>query len=82
MNWSVAGAIGYLALFQGSTAFTEYISKGKYPEYKVYQERVGKFLPKAKTRSMDDVMVGGKTDEGKDDVKISANEGKGKTKRR
>jgi hypothetical protein len=24
---------------------TEYISAGKYPEYKVYQQKVGKFLP-------------------------------------
>lgn len=24
---------------------TEYISAGKYPEYKVYQQKVGRFLP-------------------------------------
>jgi hypothetical protein len=32
-------------VFAGSTPLTEYISAGKYPEYKVYQQRVGKFLP-------------------------------------
>ena len=45
-NWSGVGALGYLALFQGSTWFTELISRGKYPEYKEYQAKVGKFLPK------------------------------------
>jgi steroid 5-alpha reductase family enzyme len=45
-NWSGIGALGYLALFQGSTRFTEQISLGKYPEYKEYQDKVGKFLPK------------------------------------
>lgn len=52
INWSFAGAFGYLLLFQGSTWLTELISAGKYPEYKVYQERVGKFLPKANTKNM------------------------------
>jgi steroid 5-alpha reductase family enzyme len=45
-NWSGIGALGYLALFQSSTWFTELISGGKYPEYKEYQQKVGKFLPK------------------------------------
>lgn len=45
-NWSGVGALGYLALFQGSTWFTELVSRGKYPEYKEYQAKVGKFLPK------------------------------------
>ena len=40
------GAMGYLLLFQASTWFTELISANKYPEYKNYQSRVGKFLPK------------------------------------
>lgn len=52
VNWSFAGAFGYLILFQSSTWLTELISAGKYPEYKVYQERVGKFLPKANTKNM------------------------------
>lgn len=57
MNWTFIGAFSYLVLFQASTWFTELISAEKYPEYKVYQERVGKFLPKGTTRSMDEVKV-------------------------
>ena len=45
-NWSVIGALLYLVLFQASTWFTELISAKKYPDYKEYQKRVGKFLPK------------------------------------
>ncbi|CAN9380992.1 unnamed protein product [Alternaria alternata] len=52
-NWAFAGAFGYLILFQASTWLTELLSAGKYPEYKVYQERVGKFLPKFGTKSME-----------------------------
>lgn len=33
-------------LFQASTWFTELVTAGKYPDYKLYQKRVGKFLPK------------------------------------
>jgi steroid 5-alpha reductase family enzyme len=53
INWTGAGAFGYLILFQASTWLTELISAGKYPEYKVYQGRVGKFLPSAFTKSME-----------------------------
>jgi hypothetical protein len=42
-----------LILFQASTWLTELLSAGKYPEYKVYQERVGKFLPKMGTKNME-----------------------------
>ena len=45
-NWTFVGAISYLLLFQGSTWFTEMLSSGKYPGYKEYQRRVGRFLPK------------------------------------
>jgi steroid 5-alpha reductase family enzyme len=48
-NWSGVGAMGYLLLFQASTWFTELITAGKYPEYKEYQLRVGKFLPRFST---------------------------------
>lgn len=44
-NWTVAGAISYLLLFQGSTWLTEAITAGKYPEYKTYQKHVPKFVP-------------------------------------
>jgi len=45
-NWTVGGAISYLLVFAGSTPITETISAGKYPEYRIYQERVGRFVPK------------------------------------
>lgn len=53
LNWTGAGAFSYLILFQASTWLTELLSAGKYPDYKVYQQRVSKFLPKAGTKSMD-----------------------------
>ncbi|KAL8968646.1 MAG: hypothetical protein Q9183_002367 [Haloplaca sp. 2 TL-2023] len=45
-NWSGVGAAAYLILFQASTWFTELITERKYPDYKIYQKRVGKFVPK------------------------------------
>ncbi|KAK2767417.1 hypothetical protein FQN54_003573 [Arachnomyces sp. PD_36] len=45
-NWTGVGAISYMLLFQASTWFTELVSAGKYPEYKEYQARVGKFIPR------------------------------------
>jgi len=45
VNWSVAGCLLLMALFQGSTAFSESISAGKYPAYPDYQQRVPRFLP-------------------------------------
>lgn len=44
-NWTCVGVIAYVGVFQGSTPLTEGISAGKYPEYRLYQERVGKFVP-------------------------------------
>lgn len=46
LNWSITGALLLLVLFQGSTDFSEGISAEKYPTYKEYQEKVGRFLPK------------------------------------
>ena len=37
--------ISYSLVFQGSTPITEWISGSKYPEYALYKERVGRFLP-------------------------------------
>ncbi len=54
INWTFAGAFCYLCLFQASTWLTELLSAKKYPDYKIYQERVGKFLPKPMTRSMEE----------------------------
>ena len=44
-NWTGIGALGYLFLFQASTWLTELLSSKKYPDYKRYQQGVGKFLP-------------------------------------
>ena len=46
VNWTIAGPIAYLILFQASTWFTELVSSKKYPEYIEYQKRVGKFIPR------------------------------------
>lgn len=76
VNWTAAGAFGYLILFQASTWLTELITAGKYPEYKVYQNRVGKFLPKAGTTSM------AKPQNAKEKEKVKkAKAGKGSIKR-
>lgn len=46
MNWTFAGAMSYVLLFQGSTWLTELLTSKKYPEYKDYQKLVGMFVPK------------------------------------
>ncbi|KAG9049109.1 hypothetical protein FS837_011121 [Tulasnella sp. UAMH 9824] len=43
--WPLASALSYATLFAASTAFTEYVTSGKYVAYAVYQERVGMFSP-------------------------------------
>jgi protein-S-isoprenylcysteine O-methyltransferase Ste14 len=48
-NWTFVGAMAYLLLFQQSTDLTEKITAGKYPDYKEYQQRVGRFVPRLKT---------------------------------
>ena len=45
-NWTGIGALLYLALFQGSTWLTELITANKYPEYKEYQKKINKFVPR------------------------------------
>ena len=47
LNWTMVGPAIYTSVFLGSTPLTEYISSGKYPEYKEYQKQVGMFLPKS-----------------------------------
>ncbi|CAN8097254.1 unnamed protein product [Discula destructiva] len=43
--WASAGIINLLWIFASSTVLTEWITGGKYPEYKEYQRQVGKFMP-------------------------------------
>ena len=44
-NWSIAGCLLLIVLFQGSSNFSEEISAGKYPDYPEYQKKVSRFLP-------------------------------------
>jgi steroid 5-alpha reductase family enzyme len=44
-NWSIAGCLLLMVLFQGSSDFSEEISSGKYPQYNEYQKQVRRFLP-------------------------------------
>lgn len=50
-NWAGLGALGYLAIFQGSVRLTEAITAGKYPEYSDYQARVGRFMPRLSVKA-------------------------------
>lgn len=45
-NWSMAGIVLLMLLFLGSSDFSEKISAEKYPGYKEYQKRVGRFVPR------------------------------------
>jgi steroid 5-alpha reductase family enzyme len=44
-HWSVVGAVALTLLFQGSTMFTELISKSKYPAYARYQATTSRLVP-------------------------------------
>lgn len=45
LHWSVAGPVLLTLLFDGSTRFTESITKSKYPEYADYQRSTSRLLP-------------------------------------
>jgi steroid 5-alpha reductase family enzyme len=45
INWSLTGAILLCLLFLGSSDFSEKISAGKYPAYRDYMQRLGRFVP-------------------------------------
>ena len=44
LNWSIAGCLLLIVLFQGSSNFSEEISSDKYPMYKDYQKKVPRFI--------------------------------------
>ncbi len=46
INWSMAGCMLLLILFQGSSDFSEAISARKYPRYEEYRKKTGRFFPK------------------------------------
>ena len=45
LNWTLAGPVLLVLLFQGSSEFTEKISIEKYSGYKEYKKNVPKFIP-------------------------------------
>jgi steroid 5-alpha reductase family enzyme len=45
LQWTVVGIVLLLAVFIGSTSFTEAISLSKYPEYADYQARTSAVIP-------------------------------------
>jgi steroid 5-alpha reductase family enzyme len=45
LQWTVVGAVLLTLLFLGSTAFTESITKSKYPEYGDYQRTTSALIP-------------------------------------
>ena len=45
LNWSAAGCLLLVILFQGSSGLSEEISASKYSDYKEYQKRVPRFIP-------------------------------------
>jgi steroid 5-alpha reductase family enzyme len=46
LNWSLAGAVLLMLLFLGSSDFSERISSEKYRDYRDYQQRVPRFVPR------------------------------------
>ena len=46
INWSMAGCLLLLVLFQSSSDFSEGISAKKYPGYKDFRKRVPRFIPR------------------------------------
>ncbi len=49
LNFTLAGPLLLILLFIGSSAMTEKISSGKYPEYKNYQKAVPRFIPRLRS---------------------------------
>ena len=45
LNWSIAGALLLIMLFQGSAWLGELITSSKYPAYADYRKKVSKFIP-------------------------------------
>ena len=45
INWSIAGCLLLVVLFRGSSELSESLTLSKYPEYKNYQQKVGRFIP-------------------------------------
>ena len=50
INWSIAGALLLIVLFQGSSAFGEEITASKYPDYDRYCQETLRFFPALRKR--------------------------------
>lgn len=50
INWSIAGALLLIVLFQGSSAFGEEITSSKYPGYDSYCQETPRFFPSFRKR--------------------------------
>ena len=50
INWSIAGALLLIVLFQGSSAFGEEITSSKYPGYDRYCQETPRFFPSFRKR--------------------------------
>jgi steroid 5-alpha reductase family enzyme len=46
LNWTIAGCLLLILLFQGSSNLSESVQQGKYPQYPDYRRRVPRFLPR------------------------------------
>jgi steroid 5-alpha reductase family enzyme len=46
LNWTVTGPVLLVLLFIGSSEMTERISMTKYPDYRIYKQRIPKFIPR------------------------------------
>ncbi|WP_394552169.1 DUF1295 domain-containing protein [Agromyces sp. MMS24-JH15] len=55
LHWTQVGALLLTLLFLGSTAFTEGISRSRYPEYEAYRRRTSALVPWFPRRSPADV---------------------------
>jgi steroid 5-alpha reductase family enzyme len=45
LNWTIYGVVLLVALFKGSSDFSESISAAKYPRYREYQQTTPRYLP-------------------------------------
>lgn len=43
--WFAIGPIAYLILFQASAAFSESVTRSKYPDYSIYQKKISSMVP-------------------------------------
>lgn len=54
LNWTLVGPVLLILLFQGSTTYTESITKDKYPDYAQYQESTSRLIPWFPGNPLDD----------------------------